>query len=118
MSCAPCDSLLQQAVRAQAARTDVYLDIPACHNRLRVQASPASSVTAGIVKVLLGVQDPSKPGTWLFGSIGSIAYSAEGGQVTSTMAPDIQHQLRIMVVGYASASAGELVVLVESWREA
>ncbi len=116
MSCAPCESKLQQVVRAAATRTDVYIDIPSCHNRLRVQSSPASTVSGGTVKALLGVRDPERVTDWVFGSVGSIAYAAEGGQVTSIMAPDIPHQLRVMVVGYGGT--GELVVLVESWREA
>lgn len=105
---------LQQAVRATSARADAQVVLHKRHNRWAVHVTPAATVVGGDVAVSLGIDDPDAASQVLWANAGSVAFAVGGGRATGVMA-GVGHKLRVAVTGYAGA--GELVVLVESWRE-
>ena len=87
------------------------------HNWLRMHVAFPATVTAGSVFLDLALVDPGgSPGTLVWAQIGEVTWSAQNSTVIAHTGPVKARQVRARMAGYAGS--GEVVVLLESWREA
>jgi hypothetical protein len=94
------------------------VELPRGHNRWRLAVAVDAGVTAGDVAADVELEDPTAPSKWRASNAGTVAWAANGGQLTGSLAPVGRTRIRARITGYVGGAGLFLRLFLESWREA